>query len=80
MKTVVLYGTKYGTTKKCVDSLCEKIEGDFELIEVSEADKKTIKNADRIIIATPYMLVIFIKVLKNTVKKILKNFLKKMFI
>ncbi len=77
LKTVIIYGTKYGTTKKCVDSLCEKIEGDFDLVEISEADKKTVKNADRVIIVTPIYIGDFYKGIKKYCKKNIEELLKK---
>ena len=40
MKILIAYSTKYGTTKKCVDYLKDKLTGDVDVIFIDK-DKKT---------------------------------------
>ena len=77
LNTVVIYGTKYGATKKCVDELCSKLEGEYKLVEISEANKKTIQEVDKVIIVTPIYIGAFYKKIKKYCKKYMDILLKK---
>lgn len=60
MKTLVVYGSKYGFTEDCARELKSRIEGEVNLLSISKASKESLEEYDCIVIGTPiYMGNIF---------------------
>ena len=53
MKTLIIYGSKYGFTEDCARELKFKIKDDVNLTSISKASKVNLKDYDRIVIGTP---------------------------
>ena len=46
MKTLVVYASKHGTTKKCAKVLSEKINGDVQLLDLGDSKRVNLKDYD----------------------------------
>lgn len=50
MKTLIAYGTKYGFTKKCVDLLKNKLNGDIEIINLKDTKRINLDQFDTVVV------------------------------
>ncbi|MHA2120906.1 MAG: flavodoxin family protein [Promethearchaeota archaeon] len=74
MKTIIIYETKYGNTKKAAEAIGEGlIEAGHEIIlrDVKEADINEIKDADVIVIGSPTYAGSHARGIKKFIKKML---------
>jgi menaquinone-dependent protoporphyrinogen oxidase len=69
MRTLIVYGTKHGATKKVVDMLKEKIAGDVSVVNAKEKIKCDIKSFDVVIIGSS----IYIGAIRKEVKKFIRS-------
>ncbi len=53
MKTLILYYSKYGTTKKCAELLAEKIDGGADVVGYFDRKIADIESYDAVIIGAP---------------------------
>jgi len=53
MKTLIVYASKYGFTKKCVDVLKEKIKGQVDVLDLKEEQPIVLSNYNQIVIGGP---------------------------
>lgn len=52
MKTLIIYGTKHGTTEKCSKLLKDKIKGEVVVVDIKKDEILDIASFDNIIIGT----------------------------
>lgn len=77
MKTLIVYGTKHGTTKRIVDILREKIQGDVQIHDAKKTFEGDLNNYDVIIIGSSVYIGKISKELKSFVESNLKSILTK---
>ncbi len=77
MKTLIVYGTKHGTTKKIVDILKAKIQGDVKIYDAKKVFEGDINDYDVIIIGSSVYIGKISKELKSFVESNLKSILTK---
>ena len=53
MKTLILYATKYGSTKQCASLLSDKLPGTIAVHQINE--HVALSQFDRIIVAVPFV-------------------------
>ena len=53
MKTLILYSSKYGFTKKCVDYLSSKIKGEIYIVNINDEKDINLGYYNNIIIGSP---------------------------
>ena len=46
MKTLIIYGSKYGFTEDCARELKNKIDGEVNLLSISKAEKESLDVAE----------------------------------
>jgi menaquinone-dependent protoporphyrinogen oxidase len=56
MNTLIVYGSKYGTTKKCAEMLQKELEGDVQLVNIREKNDIDIRKYETVIIGSPVYL------------------------
>ncbi len=56
MNTLIVYGSKYGTTKKCAEMLKKELEGDVHIVNIREKDDIDIGKYETVIIGSPVYL------------------------
>lgn len=52
MKTLIIYHSKYGCLKECVDELKQLLKGDVDCVSVEKANGYLIDDYDRVLIGT----------------------------
>lgn len=52
MKSIILYTSKYGSTKTCAEALAEKLAGNVDLVQVSSDTIPNLKPYDHIILGS----------------------------
>jgi len=77
MKTLIVYGTKHGTTKKIVDILKAKIQGDVQLHDAKKRFEGDLNDYDVIIIGSSVYVGKINKELKNFVESNTKEIIEK---
>src|SRR5690554_2051567 len=50
MKTLIVYATKYGCTKKCAEILGEKLEGEVDLCNIKNVESIDLTQYDKVVI------------------------------
>lgn len=50
MKTIVIYATSHGCTRKAVDELAQKLSGEISTVNLNENPSPTVNEFDRVII------------------------------
>lgn len=75
MRTVIIYGSKSGTTEKCALKLKEEL-GKVDLINILE-EKVDLQNYDNIIIGSPIRMGTLLKPIKNLLVEEKKTLLNK---
>ncbi|WMJ22077.1 flavodoxin domain-containing protein [Paludicola sp. MB14-C6] len=53
MKSIILYASKYGSTKTCAEALAKKLHGDVELIQIANDTIPNLNSYDHIILGSP---------------------------
>lgn len=53
MKTLVIYATKYGTTKTCTDKLVGKLSGTVEVVDIGKNKAPSLEAFDTVVIGGP---------------------------
>lgn len=53
MKTLIVYDTRYGTTKECVEKLLKKLQGEVTVINLSEKRLTDLTDYSTVIIGGP---------------------------
>ncbi len=69
MKTLIIYGSKYGFTETLAKKLADKVIGDVKLVTVKKADKLNLKEFDQVVIGTPIYIGNIYKDVKNYCQK-----------
>ena len=77
MKTVIIYATKHGATKKVADTIATKLSGEVAVINAKDAKSVDIETADRAILGGSFYIGSLQKSLKNFVNVNLDALLKK---
>ena len=52
MKTLIIFGSKYGFTETCARKLGEQIDGDVEIFSVSKSNKVDFNKYNNIVIGS----------------------------
>ncbi|PHV69324.1 flavodoxin [Sporanaerobium hydrogeniformans] len=66
MKTLVVYSSKYGATKKCAQMIATELQGEVELINLLEKKPKELVKFDQVIIGASIYV--------GSVSKVVKSF------
>ncbi|HKM18411.1 MAG: hypothetical protein GX228_02965 [Firmicutes bacterium] len=53
MKTVIVYGSKYGCTAQCAELLKERLSGEVELHNAAESGHISLQEYDQAVIGSP---------------------------
>jgi menaquinone-dependent protoporphyrinogen oxidase len=77
MKTVIIYATKHGTTKKVADTIAKKLIGEVAVINATDAKSVDIETADRVILGGSFYIGSLQKPLKNFINANLDSLMKK---
>lgn len=52
MSTLLVYGSKYGSTKKCAELLREKLNGNVEVVDIKMSQSLDLNSYEKIVIGT----------------------------
>ena len=77
MKTVVIYATKHGTTKKAAELIAAKLTGEVSVLNIKEVKITDVEAADTVVIGGPFYIGMLRKPLKTFVQDHLETLLKK---
>lgn len=78
MKTIIIYGSKYGMAQKSAEILKEKIKGECDIVNIKECMPQ-IENYDRVIISVAVYLGDFVRKMRIYLKKNYEELMKKPF-
>lgn len=76
MKTLIVYGSKYGTTQKCAQEIAKKISGKVDVVNLKDNKGIDIADYDKVVIGSSVyagMLRKEVKVFYESNKEILKK-------
>jgi menaquinone-dependent protoporphyrinogen oxidase len=69
MKTLILYGTKAGTTEDCANTIAKKIKGGATVLNIKKIGKLRLDDYSCVIVGTP----IYAGMINGKIKKYLAN-------
>jgi menaquinone-dependent protoporphyrinogen oxidase len=69
MKTLIIYGSKYGFTETLAKKLAGKVKGEVKLVEAKKADKLKLVEYNQVVIGTPIYMGNIYKDVKNFCQK-----------
>ncbi len=76
MKTLIVYGTKYGSVKKCIEVLKQSLQGEVEVCHLKECKVKSIDEYQNIIIGAS----VYMGRIQKSVRRFITKFLNELLI